>query len=275
MHPSLNAGDIAWLESYTSEVQQAFELVFDTNDARFKQGPQLLEHFQKAVSDVLEGGRGNFSAVDEAHNELCIADALLTNADPRFTKLEYEPTLLNSKKSIDFRAESEDGMTVFVDVKTIKPRVKDRWDQYERAVKEDWFPKNVALVLNKDWLGGELWHNAFAARSRMLEYTIELEQKIAQSCLKDSNTLFVLAFCGEGFNWHQDQLEDFVSFYRSGAHRSDDPFSLAEEKYIKEMGLSVSTKSISRFACMQRSQGDVHQRRLNWNVQAPIDPAFL
>ncbi|WP_028215101.1 hypothetical protein [Paraburkholderia mimosarum] len=274
MPQTLEADDIAWLNSYATEVRNAFESVFAAAQARFEHGPRLVARFQKAVDKVRSGGRGNFRAVDEAHNELCIAEALLANTAPWFTKVEYEPILANCEKTIDFRAESDDGLIVYVDAKTIKPLSKDRWDQYERAVQEGWLPKNISVILNKEWLGGELWHYAFAARSQMLEYTLELEHKIAQSRLKDSGSVLVLALCGEGFHWHQDELEDFVAFYFSGTHRSDDPFALAEEKDINEKGIAVS-RSVSRFACMQRPQGEVHWKRLNWNVQAPVDPAFL
>jgi hypothetical protein len=33
-------------------------------------------------------------------------------------------------------------------------------------------------------------------------------------------------------------------------------------------------RTISRFACMRRRQGEVFQTRLNWNVQPPRDPEF-
>jgi hypothetical protein len=37
-----------------------------------------------------------------------------------------------------------------------------------------------------------------------------------------------MAFCGEGFHWHRDELEGFVNFYFSRKHRADNPFSQAE-----------------------------------------------
>ncbi|MGO9018974.1 MAG: hypothetical protein ACLQVJ_11560 [Syntrophobacteraceae bacterium] len=273
MKRPLNADRIDWLKAYADEVRYAFESVLNADPTRFLKGPQIIARFQRTVDDVL-AGRGKFRAVDEAHNELCIAEALLANAPLRFTKIDYEPKLANCIKTIDFRAESEDGLIVFVDVKTIKPISKDRWDQYGRAMREKWFPQNVKFILDEELLGGELWHNAFAARSSMLNYSIELEVKIDQSDLKNSGSVFVLAFCGEGFHWHEDELDDFVSFYFSGNHRSDDPFSVAESKSIIENGIAFA-RSISRFASMRRPHGVVHRERLNWNVQAPIAPAFL
>ena len=45
----------------------------------------------------------------------------------------------------------------------------------------------------------------------MLEYSLELEQKIAGAGLATGDTICVLALCGDGFHWHRDQLEDFVA----------------------------------------------------------------
>jgi hypothetical protein len=265
--------EIAWITGYAATVTTYFESIFGNANDRFNDGPRLVERFKRAVEKVLKDGRGNFRAVDETHNELCVAAAILQNPNPQFVMLDYEPALYGCAKTIDFRVTTVDGATVFVDVKTIKPVPKDRWEQFERALKEGWLSENVRVTLSKEWLGGEIWHEMFAARSRMLEYTLELEQKIANCQLQAERTSFVLMLCGEGFYWHKDELEDFVSFYFMGRYRSDDPFSKAEAKYIEEKKLSIA-KTVSRFACMRRPKGDVEQKRLNWNVQPPHDPCY-
>ena len=43
-----------------------------------------------------------------------------------------------------------------------------------------------------------MWHAMSTARGRMLEYTLELEAKIAEAKLSVENTRFVMAFRGEG-----------------------------------------------------------------------------
>lgn len=268
----LTTGDTQGLERYRLGVLEGFTPVFADAADRFAQGNKLLKRFNEALDSVRAGAL--FRAVDEAHNELCIAKALLENSKPRFSSLEYEPPFTSCTKSIDFRASSGDGSNVFVDVKTIKPEAKDRWDQFERALKEGWLPDNIVVALSKEWMGGEIWHQMFAARARMLEYTLELEVKIREFGLKNQDrVLFILAFCGNGVDWRQDGLEDFVQFYRTGRHRSDDPFSTVESHAMREKGV-VLEGAISRFACMWRSQGDVFHNRLNWNVQAPRDPEF-
>jgi hypothetical protein len=147
-----------------------------------------------------------------------------------------------------------------------KPQTKDRWEQFERAVAEGSLPQKTSVLMHKDWLGGELWHNLFAARGRMLEYALELERKIAEGHLSRDNSLFVLALYREGFTWEEDELEDFISYYHSGTHRSDDLFANAEARYIQNKNI-VITKTISRFVCMRSFPGDIFHERLNWNVQ--------
>ncbi len=269
----LDEEDIVWVEKYAKEVRETFGGIFKSAATRFEDGPRLLERFQATIDELLKVGRGRFRTVDEAHNELCMAAAILQNPNPKFSVLEYEPRLYGCSKSIDFCAKTPDGLTLFVDVKTIKPMPRDRWEQYQKALEEGWFPDKVKLLLSKEWLGGELWHNTFAARSRFLEYALELEQKIADCKFQAEKIFFVLAFCGEGFYWHEDELEDFVSLYFSGVHRPDDPFTKAEDKYLNEKKVSLS-RTISRFACIRRPQGEIQKKQLNWNVQSPRDPSF-
>jgi hypothetical protein len=271
--PNLSADDIAWVKAHAAEVAQTFGPEFDAASDRFTQGKLLLDRFNAAIDTVLNLGRGHFNAVDEAHNEICIAIALLANEGLHFIRLEYEPPLPGCAKTIDFRATADTGQVAYVDVKTIKPKAADRWDQFEKARKEGWIADNVSVVIAQDWMGGEIWHAWFAARARMLEYTVQLEEKIASANLAGKNNLLVMALCGDGFRWHQDGLEDFVSFYYSGMHRPDDAFSTAELKYISDKQLALN-RTISQFAYMKRPQSQIRQARLNWNVKPPIDPFF-
>lgn len=131
----LSEDDAAWVSSYAGEVCATFSRSFTDARERFQDGKKLLDRFAMAVDIVLGGDRAAFRGVDEAHNELCVAAALLDLRDPMFSKVDYEPPLPGCTKSIDFRAQAGDGLAVFVDVKTIKPAPKDRWEQFERAVK--------------------------------------------------------------------------------------------------------------------------------------------
>jgi len=267
----LDDGDIAWVKAHAAAVNEAFGPEFDAARDRFREGQLLLDRFNAAIATVLKNGRGHFRAVDEAHNEICIASALLANTRLRFIRLEYEPPLPGCARTIDFRATADTGQIVYIDVKTVKPEDTDRWDQFEKAMKEGWIAGNVQVAISQQWLGGEIWHAWFAARARMLEYTLELESKIAEGKLAGENTLFVLALCSDGFRWQQDGLEDFVSFYYSGAHRGDDAFSKVELKYMADKKITLG-RTISLFAYMKRPQSQIRHTRLNWNVRPPRDP---
>lgn len=269
----LTADDIAWVKSYAEEVEITFGAGFVAAADRFKEGRVLLDRFRAAIETVLKNGRGYFRAVDEAHNELCVASALLANTKLKFIRIEYEPPLPGCAKTIDFRATADTGQIAYVDVKTIKPEDTDRWEQFERAKAEGWFPENVIVGLSQQWLGGEIWHAWFAARARMLEYTLELEQKIAEAGLTTDNVIPVLALCGDGFRWHMDQLEDFAAFYSTGAYHGDDSFAQVERKYIADKKISLK-QTISRFAYFQRKQGEIRPNRVNWHVRPPRDPFF-
>lgn len=269
----LTADDIAWVREYAADVQKTFGQAFDAASDRFKDGKVLLYRFNAAIKSVLHNGRGHFRAVDEAHNELCVASALLANTKLKFVRLEYEPPLPGCARTIDFRSTADNRQIAYVDVKTIKPEDTDRWEQFEKAKAEGWFPDNIIVGISEEWLGGEIWHAWFAARSRMLEYSLELEQKIADAGLAADNVITVLALCGDGFRWHQDQLEDFAAFYSTGVYRGDDTFSQVERRYMTDKKISLQ-RNISRFAYFQRKQGEMHPNRVNWNVRPPRDPFF-
>jgi hypothetical protein len=255
------------VNAYAEEVWDAFYTRFKDAEDRFKDSALLPQRFIKAVDSTRSNGWSKFHAVEEIHNELCIAEALLSSTNPTFATLEYEPVLAGSSKSIDFRAGSDE-VTVYIDVKTIAPRPTDRWDQFLTFDQQDRFPERMIFILEKEWLGGELWHNMYASRARMLEHTLALEKKISDANLAAEGTFFVLALCGHEFHRRQSKLEDFVSFYRTGSHRPDDPFSTAEAKYLEDNGVCLSGQ-ISRFACIFRPQFGIYPNRLNWNVVAP------
>jgi hypothetical protein len=74
---NLDKDDISWVKAHAAAVVEAFEGEFNAARDRFNQGQLLLDRFNEAIETVLKNGKGHFSAVDEAHNEICIASALL------------------------------------------------------------------------------------------------------------------------------------------------------------------------------------------------------
>lgn len=268
----LREDDAERINTYAVRVSDAFDTEFTDTGDRFKDSQRLLQRFSKAVDGVLATGWSEFHAVDEAHNEMCIARAVLSSTDPVFSRLEYEPPLAGYAKSIDYRATNGE-VTVYVDVKTIAPKPTDRWDQFVSFEEEGRFPERVEVFLDEDWLGGELWHNMYASRARMLEHALGLETKISEGKLAAKDTFFVLALCGYEYHWRQSHLEDFVFFYRFGCHGPGDPFSKAETKYIEDKHLLIG-RTISRFASMFRPQGGIFPNRLKWNVGPTKYPSY-
>ena len=121
-------------------------------------------------------------------------------------------------------------------------------------------------------MGGEIWHGMFAARSRFLEYTLELKAKIRESGLQvQPKTYFTLVFGGAGVNWREDWLEDFADFYRHGYHRSDDHFANVEVHSIEEKKITLD-RTVTRFGCMKRRQGELCPHGLTWHVRGGKDP---
>ena len=70
-------------------------------------------------------------------------------------------------------------------MKTIHPELLDAWEKYEEALAKGRFPDNARLVLDKSWMGGQLYHKYFSARAKMLTHAQDLEEKTAE-CLTDS-----------------------------------------------------------------------------------------
>ena len=90
-------------------------------------------------------------------------------------------------------------------------RPKDRWDQFEKAREDECFPDHHIIGLFKDWMGGEIWRGWLAGRGRMLEYTLELEEKIKEGGLKGrTDTIFILALCGTGFHCTRASLRTLL-----------------------------------------------------------------
>ena len=269
MHPSIREKEWQEIEDYADAVRTYFMSVLANSGIELTGAKYLLARFEEALSELWAHGRGHFHKVDEAHNEICVAANLLSSKNEDFLRIDYEPPLGATNQTIDFVAYSRHKRKLFVDVKTIAPRRFDRWGQYRELRGK--LQKGTDIALSRNWLGGELWHDAFASRSRVLEYTLELEEKI--TALKRGSGIgqrecFILMFCDTGGHWHEDELEDFVSAYRRRKHRPDDPFADMEAHYIANKSLKLN-RLISRFACMQRPQFSVRHMRLNWKVQAP------
>lgn len=271
------------MEKLSEEGEQFFKKFVETtkkhliacvieNKARFSNSEKLLSRYHDAVSRVLTQGVQRLRDFHEAHNELCTAIAILEDkSETNVTLLQYEPEIDGCDKRFDFHATLSEGPIRYIEVKTIHPIAQNDWDKYLSASKNERFPKDTHLILENEWLGGELYHNAYAVRSKMLDYALDLEHKI-EACLSNvrEKTTFLALFTN-GFHWHLDELEDFVFFYLTGAHFPGDPFADMEEFVVRKKKIEFR-KSIDHFVFFRRPKTEMKANKIVWSVTPPHMP---
>ena len=240
-----------------------------SNKNRFPDSERFLARYHDAVSRVLKQGVQRLRNFHEIHNEICTATAILEDkSEPKVVQLQYEPTIDGCDKRFDFHVTMLEGPIRYIEVKTIHPMTQDDWDKYQSALKNKRFPKNTHLILENEWLGGELYHDAYAARSKMLDYALIVEDKI-EACLSNSvEKITFLTLFTNGFHWHCDDLEDFVFFYFKGAHLPGDPFADMEEFAVRARTIQFR-RSIDHFSFFRRPKTEIKPNKVVWSVTAP------
>jgi hypothetical protein len=233
---------------------------------RFPSREKLLARFHEAENRLLREGLDGLNQFLEVQNELCVAAEILKDStEGGCCKLEYEPAIDECSSLFDYCVEYPSGPKRWIEVKTIHPRMQNDWNRYLRDFKNDRFTRNTRLVLERDWMGGQLYHHAFAARSKILEYALETEQKI-ETCLKsEERRITFLVLFSNGFDWHIDHLEDFLAYYRHGSHFVGDHFAKMEQYYIETKGVTMK-RNIHHFAYIKRPDLSVVPIQVVWSV---------
>lgn len=263
---SLKNDQRAFFQEFIAEIEKDLCTALESNAARFPSHKILLSRFEEASKRLLGEGLKHLSQFIEFHNELCVAAILLK--EPTCEQLDYEPEIDACKKRFDFCLRLASRKPKWVEVKTIHPSTKDDWKKYEQDSYLRRFG-GVELIMEKEWLGGELYHKAYASRSKILEYVMQTENKI-ESCLrgkKEENTF--LLFFSNGFDWSIGSLEDFVFFYRYDKHLPEDTFGFMEEHNVKEKGI-ILQRNIDFFAFMERPFAEIWPSRGIWNVRPSV-----
>lgn len=198
--------------------------------------------------------------VIENANEVFLIKYLL-EFEPRIILIEYEKSLQHTAKTIDLFIELENGKRIFLDVKTIQPENIDAWDKFEQIRQHI----HGEIHLKKNGLGGEFWHKMFTARSKMLDYAIELEDKLPDEKMYDGA---FMVFCSNGTDWHLSDLEDFADFYKYKKHRWDDFFRNLEKFHIQKNNIALKG-NISGFCYFERKGFSADQMSFQFNVNGP------
>lgn len=261
--------------NFLAEVEQELCLDLENEGSRFPSSDRLLKKFKKLqfrftekVSTLSREQLDRFiKEATELVNEMCVARKILTESSGVIERLEYEPPLPHTSQTIDFQLVAKYGRYIWWDVKTIHPDRKNNWDDYEKHKKNSLFTDNVQLQIEKDDFGGEIYHKYYASRQKFLQYTLELEKKIAHF-EKTGMDEFVMVFCGNGWDWELDDLEDFVDFYINGYHRCDDPFAKMEKHYIRSNGISL-IRNINQFCYLERHIDKIEATKWVKNVRGP------
>jgi len=256
------------VESFIVAVCDETVSFFHTNTERFTNCDRLIERFTSVAATWQAHPSDNIRPITECVNELCIARKFLESEE--CTRVLYEPPLEGTDKTIDYLVETTDGRRILFDVKTIHPEAGDAWERFKSITDRGLLSDNTELVLDENWLGGEIAHSFLASREKFLGYTIELEAKIHAMGDKEGLS-FAMVFCGNGYGWHLGQLEDFADFYISGSHRPDDPFAKMEAHFITERGITLS-RTIHSFCYLERKIGKTSPRKFGCSVRGPKLP---
>ena len=126
-----NEQDPDWAINYLKESVSIFQERFRNNTRRFPDGEACINNYAKKLEEYLRKGQAKIKrTLEEIHNELCVADALLQCNDPFFTTIRYEPSLPKCNKTIDYVCTLPNSSFYYVDVKTIMPESIDSWEKF-------------------------------------------------------------------------------------------------------------------------------------------------
>lgn len=198
----------------------------------------------------------------EKENELIFLKGIISDQGLDIKNIQYEPKpKQNSKgKTIDFLLKINDKYSVYCELKTIHPDQIDASDKLRKSKKH--IPENHSIIAD-----GISWHHMNTSRAKMLEYTLEMENKI-KSYKKNNTNKFILIFCSSGYHWSLDEIEDFADYYSTEKYNPDDSFSKMEKYYLTEKNIKF-TKSIDRFGYMEIKQNSYIISQFQCPVKGP------
>ena len=261
-HPGVDEHTAALIEN----ARTIYRPILTGKDSRITRGTVLWDQFERAAEVCRTDAKAGERALAERINEMAVAKVL---AEDKGLKdlISYEPDLLQDGRKIDFVAERAND-NAYVEVKTVHPDIADTeeaWKRYEERRKLH--PEQADFIVHKDWMGGKLYGNTFASRSRFLEYSMDFETRLAAAKNVKSGP-GLLVFCGNGMRWHRSNLEDFADFYHAGKHRQDDPFAKMEQHHVEQEKLKL-LRNVDNFGCLVRPMEMAEKTSFVWPVRGP------
>lgn len=241
-------------------------IIMGTN-SRLDGGTKLWRQFTDSVASYTSGKVG-FGTVYERINEMAIADILLADQSLQACWIRYEPPITADGRRIDFVVPNAGGSTLYIEVKTVRPTQGDteqNWQRYEK--RRQLHTANTHYIVEREYLGAEIYAGSFSSRSKFMEYTRDFEPRLADASRVQPRR-GVLAFCGTEIEWDRSELEDFADFYRNGRHRQDDPFAAMEAASLRTVDEPLR-RNIAAFCFLKRPMDSTAGKKWITNVRGP------
>ena len=257
-------------EQLVASVEDTYKELVIGRASRIDGGATLWKRFISSVEAYRCSSKTDSRTVTECVNELAVAK-VLTEDRTVHGNIAYEPNILPSGKKIDFVSRCEAGH-IYIEVKTVHPTTEDNdsaWEDFVR--RSDFHPKDVEFIAEKNWMGGAIYGDAFKSRAGFLQYALEFESRLAEAKAEVLGA-GILVFCGTGFAWSLDRLEDFVDFYYEGQHREGDHFASMEGHSMKSKGIELK-RNIDHFACLFRLNAQADKLKVHFPVRGPSFPS--
>jgi hypothetical protein len=260
------------LSRFADEVRQIYQEPVAGAGSRIERGQVLWAQLEQILAEARASGDGLHSRpLAEKMNELAVAKALLDDRHLAGT-IQYEPNILPSGRRIDFVAIRE-ADKLYVEVKTIHPKTVDSKDSWNRFLElRQHHPANVEVLLEQDSMGGQIYANLIASRSKFLAYALDFESRL-QEAKGIVDGPGALVFCGTGFPWRLGDLEDFADFYRLGNHRQDDAFRIMEQHSMEQHG-QVLLGNIDHICFLKRAVEQPLLSEFKFSVRGLRNPFF-
>jgi hypothetical protein len=268
-YPTKGKGMDDAIEQHIAGVEAAYRQLIIGVGSRLEGGAKLWGQFTDAVASYRKPARSAYSAVYERVNELAIARILL--ADPTITdcRITYEPRIAADDRRIDFVVPDVKAGNLYIEVKTVRPSAKDTDENWNKCKqRRERHTAHVHYVVEKQWLGAEIYGNSFSARSKFMEYTCDFERRLAGAS-KVQPGRGLLVFCGTGMQWRRSELEDFSDFYHTGKHRRDDPFARMEAEALSKGGIQLQ-RNIVAFGYMKRPDHCLEAEKWIADLRGPV-----
>jgi hypothetical protein len=186
----------------------------------------------------------------EIANHISVANVLLEEPRAYCELMEYEVPLPGGQEKIDFRLHYKESQ-INCDVKTIQPEPKNEWEAYKAFMQKEYMPELIDPTPEEE----EKRRIMYMPRALMVDYTVEFENKMAL-LEKKPGLIFVLTFCGDGYDWDSRLLADFAEFYLKGVHNLDDPYAKIGAEYLEKNKI-IFKKNIDYFGYHERQKNNI------------------